>query len=364
MQEISNERKKELKEEAKEVLEQKEKQKKPENSIKVDVEKSEKVKEAFDKIEFLSLTNEEKKDISVSIKENAKLDKLYIIELAFSVLIATLWLLQNSVAVVVWAMIIAPIIRPINGLSYSIARWWQLVFKKSFFMLLVSFFLSIALAFLTTKILWLNVETSEILSRTNPNLIDFFIAIFSGAIWIMSIKFTRLWSWLAWVAMAVALVPPLSVIGIEIALNNYSSAFWAFLLFLTNILAIWLISTIFLWLYGFTPHNKDLQSKVFRRLMIFLFSLILILIPLSFSYINILNYSETSMKIEKSLDECVVSKVSIIEETDYKIKAKVVLKILESTKERDVLEIVREKLKKDFPKKLELEFEFVKVLEI
>jgi hypothetical protein len=55
----------------------------------------------FDSIEFLELENEEKESVATQIKKQIQSDKLYWIEIFLSSVIATLGLLQNSVAVVI-----------------------------------------------------------------------------------------------------------------------------------------------------------------------------------------------------------------------------------------------------------------------
>lgn len=368
--ELTKAEKKEIKKEVKEIL--KEKEKKIGSPIKTQLSKEEKIVNFFDHIEFLSLWDKEKEDVAKKLKETSSWDKLYWIEIFLSSSIATLWLLQNSVAVIIWAMLIAPLLRPINWLSFSIARWWQKFFSQTFKVLFYSIFLSILMWYLITKILWLDIETSEIIARTNPNVIDFFIAIFSAMIAVMSLRFTRLWESIAWVAMAASLMPPLAVIWIELALWNYNASFWASMLFLANLIAILLIATIFFWLYWFSPHDSRLQTKVFKRTAIVSFLVILILIPLflSFNTIKTNNFISKELKIDLSsiigtnLSNFEISEISINKNTKEKIYVKIVLKIPEWYNMDKVLNDIYNTLWKEFNKPLSLDIEIIRTINI
>ena len=293
--ELTKAEKREIKQEVKEIL--KNDNNKNIDWIKTDLSLEEKITNLFDSIEFLSLNYEQKEQVAIKVKNDATWDKLYWIEILLSSIIAALWLIQNSVAVVIWAMLIAPLLRPINWLSFSIARWWQKFFISAFNVLFFSIFLSILMWYIVAIVLWLNIQTTEILSRSTPNLIDFFIAIFSAMVAVLSLRFSRLWESVAWVAMAASLMPPLVVVWIELALWNYSSSFWAFTLFSANLLAILFVSTVFFWLYWFSPNDLRKQSKVFKRISLVLISIIIVLIPLFASYNSIKSNVEISNEV-------------------------------------------------------------------
>lgn len=275
---------------------------------------SDKVNRLFDKIDFLELTSEDKQLVAEKVNQDAQSDKLYWIEIFLSSVIATLWLLQNSVAVVIWAMLIAPLLRPINWLSFAIARWEKHFFWKTFQLLLLSISISIFIGYISVKITWLTWETSEILSRTSPNIIDLFIAIFSAIIAILSLAFRRLWESVAWVAMAAALLPPLWVIWIQLALWQYNLAFWALMLFLANFVAIILVGTILFWLFWFTPHTWEKQTSSVKSLVFIIIILSIISVPLAWSLISINQKHIVAVKSQSYLEN-ILNK----ETTNFKI---------------------------------------------
>ena len=269
---------------------------------------TDKINGFFAKIDFLELSWENKAKVAIKVKQDWIPDKLYWIEIFLSWVIAALWLLQNSVAVVIWAMLIAPLLRPINGISYAISMWERKFFWITTRVLTLSILFSIITWYLAVKLSWLNIETSEILSRTAPNIIDLFIAIFSAMVAVLSLRFDRLSESIAWVAIAAALMPPLAVIGIELALSNYNLAFWAFMLFIANLVSIILIGMIFFWMYWFNPNTGQKQKSVMTKTIFVIVIIILISIPLLHSLIAIKQKIEVNNKTSIYLEEILEQK--------------------------------------------------------
>lgn len=370
--ELTKAEKKEIKKEVKEILKEKSKSSNTSSYIKTEVSKEEKIVSYFDKIEFLSLDDKEKEEVAIKLKKDSTPDKLYWIEIFLSSTIAALWLLQNSVAVVIWAMLIAPLLRPINWLWFSVARWGQKFFLLAFKTLFYSILLSIFMWYIITVVSWLNIETTEITSRTNPNIIDFFIAIFSAMVAVMSIRFSRLWEWIAWVAMAASLMPPLAVIGIELALWNYMSSFGALMLFWANLLAILIVSTIFFWLYWFTPHDTRLQSKVFKRIWIVTFFITILLIPLLLSFNTVKTNATISSQLNTYLSNIIESDLKYYEISDIYVvynnkkeaKLRVTLKVPEWYNMQKILDNVYFTLSDEFSKDVSIDFEIIRTINI
>lgn len=158
--------------------------------------------------------------------------------LGLSAIIATLGLLANSVAIIIGAMIIAPLMGPIVAIAYSVAMGNRKLLRRSSLTLLNGILLTILASWLTASLIGLETVESEILSRTNPTLIDFGIAMAAG----MAGAFTQTRRSIAdaipGVAIAVALVPPLSVVGIGLALGEQEIALGSALLFSTNLICI------------------------------------------------------------------------------------------------------------------------------
>lgn len=158
--------------------------------------------------------------------------------LALSGLVATLGLLGNSVAIIIGAMIIAPLMGPIIGMAYSIVVANRRLLRRSTLTVVTGVILTILTSTFVASILGLPNIESEIVSRSNPTLIDLAIALAAGAAGAFAHSRRRIANALPGVAIAVALVPPLSVVGIGLALYKYELAIGAMLLFLTNLTGI------------------------------------------------------------------------------------------------------------------------------
>ena len=158
--------------------------------------------------------------------------------LILSAIISTLGLLANSVAIIIGAMIIAPLMGPIIGMAYSVAMGNRKLLRRSSLTLLKGTALTVIASWLTASIIGLETVDSEILSRTNPTLIDFGIAMAAGLAGAFTQTRRSIADAIPGVAIAVALVPPLSVIGIGLGLGENNIAFGAFLLFCTNLICI------------------------------------------------------------------------------------------------------------------------------
>ncbi|MCB9809662.1 TIGR00341 family protein [Candidatus Peribacteria bacterium] len=241
----------------------------------------------FSWIAVMPLSSDEKEATSKKIIADVQTGTLYWSELSLSVLIATFGLLQNSVAVIIGAMLIAPLLRPIYAVAFSMSTGHMRFFREAFLLLFNSMVLAIFLSAVAAYIIPLKVETSEILSRTTPNLLDFFVAITSAVIAFMSLKFRHLADSVAGVAIAAALVPPLGVVGIELSLGDYTAAWGALLLFLTNIVSIVIVGVVLFYMFGFSPHQGKQQRSAVRSVVVLCTVVGMLCVPLATSLMQI-----------------------------------------------------------------------------
>jgi uncharacterized hydrophobic protein (TIGR00271 family) len=203
--------------------------------------------------------------------------------LAISSIISTLGLLANNVAVIIGAMIIAPLIGPIVGVAYSMVIGNRRLLRRSLLTLLTGVILTVLVSILTTYLVGLRTIGSEITARANPNLIDLGLAISAGAAGSFATSRRRIADALPGVAIAVALVPPLSVIGIGIALKLDNIATQSLLLFLTNLTGI-----IFSGGVVFLLQSYGNLERARHGLFVSTCILLLLGLPLGFSLNNLL----------------------------------------------------------------------------
>ncbi len=179
--------------------------------------------------------------------------------LGLSVAIATYAILQDSTAVVIGAMLIAPLMTPILGAAGAIVNGRKARLASSLVMVFLGASAAILLAFIIGN--WspdyIPLESNtQITSRTSPNVVDMAIALAAGAAGAFATINRRVAGGLAGVAIAVALVPPLGVVGLTLEEGAWSDAWGAFLLFLTNLVAILLSATLIFVLGGWTSIRR------------------------------------------------------------------------------------------------------------
>lgn len=234
------------------------------------------------------LPKETREKIIQNIKDEAKPDKYFYIMVVLSCIIATYGLLSNSVAVIIGAMLIAPLMYPILKGAISATIGNQQLFKKAIFAELSGVLVAITCAILLTLILPSTIATPEILARTKPTLLDLAVAIASGLAGTVAICYRPSSAILPGVAIASALMPPLCVVGISIANHNYNNAGGAFILFLSNVIAINVSAIIIFHMVGFGERlfqiDKTNSRTVFliKRILSPFIVLILISLPLFF----------------------------------------------------------------------------------
>lgn len=165
-------------------------------------------------------------------------DFFYLVGL--SVLMATLGLLVDSVAIVIGSMLIAPILYPVLGLALGISMSNYGVFKRSFITLLKSFGLGLGLAVVATFLFSdIDVTTSfEIMNRTEVGLLHFLIAVVAGAAVAFTLGQPEWSETLPGIAISVALIPPLAVVGIGVAEGNMDVVSGSLVMLIVNVFGI------------------------------------------------------------------------------------------------------------------------------
>jgi len=225
----------------------------------------------------VSLSSEERKavleELFVFGKENQRpfLDRMAVL-LVTSTIIACSGLLSDSVAVVIGAMLVAPMMRPVMSAAAAICLGWS---KRLYHSLLLALVMAVAAVLISLLFAWLSpdlvVLPDQVLARTKPTFFDLVIALAAGSAgaYTMTRKES---SAIPGVAMAVALLPPLAATGILIVYGFPDLAIRAFILFLTNYAAMVLAGCIvFIWV-GVAPKASQDRSAKFTRNYLVAFS--------------------------------------------------------------------------------------------
>jgi len=228
------------------------------------------------------LTQVEQNELIWSAEKSAGANLDYIVMIVLSAALATLGLLTNSVAVIIGAMLVAPLMSPISSFSIGMATGILHLTRRASVTLFTGVTLALLISIVMGVLLPIDTPTEEMLARGSPNLLDAAIALVSG--WVAAYATARrgIPAALAGVAIAAALMPPISTIGLGIALRDIDLAFGANLLFLANIAFIIAAQYItFLWM-GMHP-TEDREGATLNRsrawwIVLFLITLIVLLI--------------------------------------------------------------------------------------
>ncbi|HEY70393.1 MAG TPA: DUF389 domain-containing protein [Anaerolineae bacterium] len=226
----------------------------------------------------------------------------YFVMIGLSAIIATYGLLQDSSAVIIGAMLVAPLFTPILALSLALVQADIRLLRSAIESTLQGVALAIGLAVLLTALSPLRGLTHEIVSRSQPNLFDLAVALASGAAGAYAVARKDVAAALPGVAIAAALVPPLGTTGVGLALGEFGIAQGGALLFTTNLIAIVLAGAVTLLLLGFRPAGRGVQREQLRLgIIISIVLLVLISIPLGAVFISSVNESQTRQTIQRVL---------------------------------------------------------------
>ena len=214
-----------------------------------------------------TLTRDDRIEAYRQIRRSGRPNRDFYSMIALSAGIASLGLLLNSVAVIIGAMLVAPLMSAITGMGMAIIqgdlRFLLLTFKG----VLRGSAVAILAGFIFGLI---NIEgnvTQEILNRTEPSSLDLIVALISGVAAAYALSRKNVANSLPGVAIAVALVPPLATVGVCLSIGFLGLAYGAFKLFLSNMVAIVFASAVVFASLGFKPNIDTTQDH--RRLKVF-----------------------------------------------------------------------------------------------
>jgi uncharacterized hydrophobic protein (TIGR00271 family) len=184
--------------------------------------------------------------------------------LGCSTILASIGLDTNSVAVIIGAMLISPLMSPILGVGLSLAIHDKQILIRSLKNLLIAVVISLSASILYFFLSPLSEPTAELKARTFPTLLDVMVALFGGIAGIVSISRHDQTIAIPGVAIATALMPPLCTAGFGIATANWNYFFGAFYLFFINAVFISLATYIIVRYLHF-PEKEFVNTKVAKQ---------------------------------------------------------------------------------------------------
>jgi uncharacterized hydrophobic protein (TIGR00341 family) len=211
--------------------------------------------------------NQTREELYNSIERGAQLDTTFLLLTALSTVVASIGLIEDNVAVVVGAMVIAPLLGPNIALAFAASLGDGRLIRRSLVTSLAGLGLTLAMA-VAAGWLWPDrLQSNEILARTDVGLAGITLALASGAAAVLSLV-TGLSSALVGVMVAVALLPPAATLGMMLGSGQYSHAAGAGLLLAVNVVCINLAAKLMFRFRGVRPRTWLEQSKARQSLII------------------------------------------------------------------------------------------------
>ena len=221
-----------------------------------------------------------REEIYNNIEKNTRLDSTYLLLVFLSTVVVAIGLLENNVAVVIGAMVIAPLLGPNIALALGAALGDMSLMWKAFKTIIAGIGLALVLSIGLGAYHPLNLDSPELMARTKVGLDSMALALASGAAAVVSLT-TGLSSVLVGVMVAVALLPPTATLGIMLGAGNSQLAIGAALLLAVNIVCVNLSAKVVFLVRGIKPRSwlekQKARQSITAYLVIWIFSLAILL---------------------------------------------------------------------------------------
>lgn len=228
-------------------------------------------------------------DLLQDLRYGSKWRTDFVAMLGLAASIASLGMMQNSPAVVIGSMLLAPLMTPMIGLGLAIAQANASMARTCSRSILYGILLTLCVSSLLGIVTPVRETLSpEILSRGTPNLLDLLIAIFAAVAATTAMARPNISGAIAGVAIATALVPPLCAVGLSLTRGGYDNALGAMSLFLTNLLAIIVTSSFTFSVLGISAERSKSRAALVSILLRWTLVVLLLVLagPLSYALVN------------------------------------------------------------------------------
>lgn len=226
-------------------------------------------------------------ELYTAVEESSHTSISYMWFIIFSSIVATVGIIKNSPAIVIGAMVIAPIIGPVTAVSFASVLGDFKLIRQSLLTSLFGVGIPIIVATAFGFFFQIPTSSSEFLSRTDIQIIDVIAALAAGAAGALSFV-KRNEGALVGVMVSVALLPPAVVFGMILGTGKWEEAVVPFLLLMVNVNSILLSAVIVFWVSGIKPNNwEDIQNaNNSRKLSLLFISSICIVLITAIIFIN------------------------------------------------------------------------------
>jgi len=246
---------------------------------KIEVDDKEKEKEK----EKSSPGGATREELYHSISKNAELNSNFLLLVFLSTIVASIGLIENNVAVVVGAMVIAPLLGPNIALALAATLGDTPLIWTSLKTNLSGLGLALGLSLIIGLIFPADLNSQELMSRTYVGIDSAVLALASGAAAVLSLT-TGLSSVLVGVMVAVALLPPTATIGLMLGSGQPDLAFGAMLLLAVNVVCVNLAAKIVFLARGIKPRTwlekRKAKQSIITYLVFWIISLLVLLLAI------------------------------------------------------------------------------------
>ena len=219
-----------------------------------EIEEKKDEKEAEDEEKSKEVGRISREELYADVTSGSDLTRVYLALVVLSTLVAAVGLMRDDVAVIIGAMVIAPLLGPNVSMALSATLGDMQLAWRSIKANAAGLFVSLAVALVMGMVLTVDLSSEQIMSRTQVSLSDITIALAAGSAGVLA--FTRgVPAAVVGVMVAVALLPPLVGIGLLLGSGHMQLAIGATILTFTNLICINLAGVVTFLLQGVRPRS-------------------------------------------------------------------------------------------------------------
>jgi len=257
-----------------------------------------------------ALTLQEQAEVQKTVRRGSQPSPDFFVTLTLAAALAALGLLMNDPAIIIGAMIVAPLITAIIGMGLSIVLGDPRFFWRATATTLRGIVLTVSMGFVVGRIVPGAEATNQIEALSSPSILHLAVALTAGTAAAYATSRKEVSAALAGVAVAASLTPPLVNIGIGLAFGSSRIAGRAALIFLANLVAIVATSgLVFLWM-GFRPQPGDRDRAATQRRGFSTFGVLLVLITLPLAIFT--RQSIQNVQFERNINAAIRAEVQEI----------------------------------------------------
>lgn len=246
-----------------------------------------------------TLSATERLDVFRNLRRAARAGVDFYMLMILASAIAMFGLILNSGAIIIGAMLVAPLMSPILAVGQGVVLGNTQMIREGLASTIRGIGLAVGVSAIVSLPLPTKLPTQEILARAEPNIFDLLVAICAGGAAAYSVSRKSLSGALPGVAISVALVPPLCVVGYGLGTSRFAISAGALLLFVTNLSSIVLVGAVFFMLLGIRPNREGREANVRRAIAVSIASISALCIPLGFTTGAVMKQGKLESKIER-----------------------------------------------------------------